>query len=1133
MGELTPQDLKTIGAGSARTEPGVAGQVSTGQPSTRSATRAEEADLTREQGEASATGEITTGPLESDAAAFGSDREPPTSKRASPAIPGYEILGELGRGSMGVVYHARQVRLNRPCALKLILAGAHADANAFLRFRGEAEAIARLQHPNVVQIHSIGEVDGLPFFEIEYVSGGSLDKAIDGTPWPARRAVALVEPLARAIAEAHRLGLIHRDLKPGNVLLAADGTPKITDFGLAKSLNLDSGLTGTEAILGTPSYMAPEQAEGKAKEVGPLADVYALGTILYELVTGRPPFKGTTIQETLEQVKSAEAVPPSRLVPGLPRDLETIGLKCLQKEPARRYASAEALAEDLRRYQVGEPILARRTGLAERSWRWCRRNPMLAGAVCAAAAALVAVALVSALYAADRARYATRLAQEGGRTKAALSELNLQFASLALERGRNSCEQGEFSNGVLWMVEGLDYATREHDDALQHAARANLALMQRQLPTLRAVFSHGAPVTAAFSRDGKTILTGSLDNTVRLWDAVTGQPRGELLDLQVPIWAVAFSPDGKTILTGSRDGTAQLWDAATGERRGKPLEHGDEVLAVAFSPDGETILTGCRDRISRLWDAATGKLRAQTILLQTAIIGVAFSPDGRTFLTGSANHTAQLWDTVTAKPIGPVLPHKAYVFAVAFSRDGKSILTGSIDSTVQLWDAATQKPIGKPIKHPDGARAAAFSPDGKTVLTGGYDKTARLWDVATGRPHGRPMEHQSTVISVAFSPDGKTILTGSDDSTARLWDAPSLATRGPGGPLEGRVLARGESMVSSVAFSHDGKIIATASGDEVQLWDASTLSAFGKPLDHKSIIWSASFGPDGKTILTVWGARTPRHLSARLWDTATGQPRGAVIGGNTEIVATLSPDGKTVLTGSKDKIAQLWDAVTGQPLGAPMKHQSSIRAVAFSPDGKTLLIGCLESHACLWDAATSQLRGKPLVHHGGIWAVAFSPDGRTALTAGADGNVRFWDTVTGTSRNKPLAHRSPIQAVTFSPDSKTILTGSLDFTARLWDVATASALGTPLVHQQTVSSVAFSPDGKTALTGSSDRTARLWSIPKPLEGDIDRLKLWVQVLTGVELDSLGNYRVLDSTAWQERRDRLEQLGGPPGSRSEL
>ena len=310
--------------------------------------------------------------------------------RAVPAIAGYEILGELGRGGMGVVYRARQVRLNRPCVLKMILGGAHAGAEAAARFLAEAEAVARLQHPNIVQIHHIGEADGLPFFELEYVDGGSLDRRLDGTPWPARRAAELIESLARGVAEAHRLGIVHRDLKPGNILLAADGTPKITDFGLAKSLAADSGLTRTDSIMGSPGYMAPEQAEGKTKQVGPLADVYALGAILYELLTGGPPFRGTTALETLDQVKNAEPVPPSRLVPGLPRDVETIALKCLQKEPGKRYDSAAALAEDLRRFLGGEPIVARPVPFWERAWRWCRRHP-------APAALTAAVVLVAAL----------------------------------------------------------------------------------------------------------------------------------------------------------------------------------------------------------------------------------------------------------------------------------------------------------------------------------------------------------------------------------------------------------------------------------------------------------------------------------------------------------------------------------------------------------------------------------------------------------------------------------------------------------------------------------------------------------------------------------------------------------------
>ncbi len=266
------------------------------------------------------------------------------SRFAAIAIPGYEIIDELGRGGMGVVYKARQVQLNRACALKMILAGVHATPQAAARFLSEAQAIARLHHPHIVQIYSIGDVNGLPYVELEYLPGGGLDRQLDGTPWKPDRAARLVEQLARGIAEAHGQSIVHRDLKPANVLMSADGTPKISDFGLAKFLGSDSDLTRSEAIMGSPSYMAPEQAEGKTREVGPEADVYALGTILYELLTGRTPFRGASILETLEQVKTAEAVPPSRLVPRLPRDIETIGLKCLQKEPVKRYRSALALA---------------------------------------------------------------------------------------------------------------------------------------------------------------------------------------------------------------------------------------------------------------------------------------------------------------------------------------------------------------------------------------------------------------------------------------------------------------------------------------------------------------------------------------------------------------------------------------------------------------------------------------------------------------------------------------------------------------------------------------------------------------------------------------------------------------------
>ena len=388
---------------------------------------------------------------------------------------------------MGVVYRARQVRLNRAVALKMILAGEHAGAEAAARFLAEAEAVAKLQHPNIVQIFHIDEHDGFPYFEMEYVGGGSLADRLDGTPRPPREAARLVETLAGAMAEAHRQGVVHRDLKPANILLTPDGVPKVADFGLAKLLDVESGLTRTDSVLGSPSYMAPEQAEGKTKDVGPAADIYALGAILYELLTGRPPFRGATVLETLQQVKTAEPVPPSRLVPGLPRDVETIALKCLQKDPGKRYESATALAEDLRRFQAGEPIVARPVGSVERAWRWCRRNPVVAGSLGATAAALVAVAVLATAF-------AVKQAEARNESNRRLQESRLRVAALDYERGQDACEKGEIGLGLLRLVQSWRSAVAAGDPgtAWQRTARTSLSAWQRHHPKLQAVFSHGA-----------------------------------------------------------------------------------------------------------------------------------------------------------------------------------------------------------------------------------------------------------------------------------------------------------------------------------------------------------------------------------------------------------------------------------------------------------------------------------------------------------------------------------------------------------------------------------------------------------------------------------------------------------------
>ncbi len=400
-----------------------------------------------------------------------------------PAVAGYEVLGVLGRGGMGVVYKARQKGLKRTVALKMILAGSHAGDADLARFRSEAEAVARLQHGNIVQVYEVGEEDGKPYFSLEFVDGGSLDRKAAGTPQPPREAAGLVATLAEAMACAHRHGVVHRDLKPANVLLTSEGVPKITDFGLAKRLDDESGATQSGTVLGTPSYMAPEQAAGQTREVGPAADVYALGAILYELLTGRPPFRGPSLWETIHLVRTQEPVPPRQFQPKVPRDLETICLKCLQKEPRKRYPGAAELAEDLRRFLAGEPIRARPVGAPERLWRWCRRNPrtaLLGGTV---AVLVLAVAVVSSVMAlviqAEKERADTNAARE-----AAARRLADQKTRLADQRSALLLNQfADSATDLLRLVEDLEKQLL-HNPAVEQNPQLR-ALRQRLIDRAR------------------------------------------------------------------------------------------------------------------------------------------------------------------------------------------------------------------------------------------------------------------------------------------------------------------------------------------------------------------------------------------------------------------------------------------------------------------------------------------------------------------------------------------------------------------------------------------------------------------------------------------------------------------------
>jgi WD40 repeat protein len=1069
----------------------------------------------------------------------------------------YRIVRQVGRGGMGVVYEAIDESLNRRVALKLMPGVNLANPTARERFWREAHTTAQLHHPNIVPIFEVGEHDGQLFLALEFIAGPTLSNQLRKSTPPPRQAAALIETIARAVHHAHQHGIVHRDLKPANVLLAiSDGKssangdllhyiPKVTDFGLAHRMG-GSELTATGDILGTPGYMAPEQLWGdKRRSVGPTTDVYALGAVLYAALTGRPPIHGVTALDALENVRSQEPVPPSRLQPQVPRDLETICLKCLEKEPAQRYASAELLADDLRRFLTGVPIAARRPSRIIRAGRWCRRNPATAmasllGVIAIAAAGglaasqaftlqlrreqqLTKAALDDAqLQRAVAAEKAEQLAEQQELTKAALVDAE-QFrqqaqrlsVSLGWERGLALLDQDDIARGMLVLGHGLQIAPPEARD-LEDVIRLNLAAAHRQLPyRLLSILEQGGEAqTVAFSPDGKVLLTGGRLGGARRWDAATGQPLGQPLPHEGEIRAVAFSADGQIIATASTDKTARLWDAMSGEPIGKPLAHAHWVHCVAISPDGKTVLTGSADGTARVWDFATCEQRGE-LRPPGWVYAVAFSPDGKLLATGSGSR-AQIWHADTLEPATESLRHRGEVWTAAFSPDGRVLVTGSEDGIARLWEAETGTLIGTPLLHQAAIRSVGYSSDGKLLWTAGADGRVRFWDTATMRPRGAPVQHQSAVYAAALSPDLTRLATGNSDGRIRLWQ-PAAAAAG------GTEMAHAR-LVYCAAFSPDGNTIATGSADpNVRLWDAKTGKRVGKQLAHTSSILRLVFSPDGQSLLTACSDHT-----ARVWNMADGAPGDVVLEHANDVYSVAySPDGKLIATGCKDSTARLWDAATGKALALPLHHPNWVHSVAFSPDGRTLFTGCEDATARLWDVATGQPVAQPIVHRGPVRAVAFSPNGRMLLTGTwDDGTARLWDAATQKPLGPPLPHQESVLAVAFSPDGKWIATGSWSGAARVWDVATGKRLGAPFVHGRTVRDVAFSPDGKTLLTASFDRTARCWELPKPLVGSVDEIVLRTQLLTGMELDEDGLFRDLDFARWDARQKQLIEIGGP-------